>query len=115
MITPLNRVERLRALMDAMGWNQELAAHKFGFADGCTISRILRGERPQRLVDFLITLEKLEGAYADEIEAFRKGLRESLPGTRGRTKRQGIIDWRIKNTPKMGRMGSDGPHPGSAA
>lgn len=59
---------RIFDLLGALGLNIKEGGQLLGFCDGRSLSRILYGGKPT--VQFLLTLEKLEAAYAGEIQRF---------------------------------------------
>lgn len=57
---------RIRRLMHALGWPEQLMAERLGFSRSNAVKRLLRGGRPS--VDVLLRLQALEKLYAGEIE-----------------------------------------------
>lgn len=71
--------ERLLTLVRACAWDLPEAKQKLGPG----VRRVIRGGKPS--VGMLLNLEKLEKAYAGEIEGYRLGIQGRQPGrTRAR-------------------------------
>lgn len=62
---------RIETLLKATGWSKNLMGRKFGFYNFGPLRRILNGGRPS--VALLLTLQRLEGVYAREIDALNAG------------------------------------------
>lgn len=62
---------RIETLLKATGWSKKVMGRKFGFYTFRPLQRILDGGRPS--VALLLTLQRLEGVHAREIEALHAG------------------------------------------
>lgn len=84
-----------------------MLASKIGVGDG-TVARVMCGGRPK--VEFVRRMAALEGAYAGEIEALRRGditvgWRKGA-GIAGRVDRR--VDWRPKDRAALGGVDAEG-------